>query len=403
MALTLATADAALKEDYQPAIREQLNQSVMFLQQIEENTKDVVGRRALLSLHVGRNSGVGARAEGGTLPAAGNQAYAEERVPLRYNYGRINLSGPVIRAMRNDEGAFVRALDSETKGMVNDLRRDVNRQLFGTSDGVIVVVGAGSTTTVVTFATTATAVQKRQIEVGMHVDIGTASPFTSIGTDRTVTAVSATTFTVTPAFAGAPAAADSVVRQGSGGSGAAQVELTGLQSIVASSGTLFNVNPTTFPSWVSHVNTSASARSVSETLLASLMHNTAIQGGEDLDLFITSDGVHRAFAAQLEAQKRFPNTLELKGGYRSLAVNAGGGEVGLIWDRDAPSNLVYGLNTNHLFQHSMSDWEWMQEDGAVLSRVTGTDAYEAVLFKYHELTSDKRNAFSKADNIIEAS
>ena len=61
---TLTTADASLKEDYQPAIREQLNQENKFLAQLEKNTKDVEGRRAVLSLHVTRNSGVGARTEG---------------------------------------------------------------------------------------------------------------------------------------------------------------------------------------------------------------------------------------------------------------------------------------------------------------------------------------------------
>ena len=39
----------------------------------------------------------------------------------------------------------------------------------------------------------------------------------------------------------------------------------------------------------------------------------------------------------------------------------------------------------------MSDWEWMQEDGAVLFRVSGQDAYEATLFKYADLMTSARN------------
>lgn len=403
MALTLSTADSALKEDYQPAIREQLNNSIMFLQQIERNTKDVVGRRAVLSLHVGRNSGVGARGEGGALPSAGSQRYAEERVLLRYNYGRIEITGPTIRAMRSDEGSFIRALDSETEGVTNDLRRDVNRQLFGTSDGVIVAIGAGSTTTVITFATTATAVQKRQIEVGMLVDVGTASPFTSVGTAREVTAVSTTTFTVTPAFAVAPAAADKVVRSGSGGSGSAQKELTGLQTIVAGSGSLFNVDPATYPVWVSYTDdNSGTNRQFTELLAAKTIHGVSILGGTDFSLLITTDGVHRSYSTGLTALKRSVNTLDLKGGYKALSVTAGGNEIPLTWDRDAPANKCFALSPNHLMQHEASDWEWMDEDGAVLSRVSGKDAYEAVLFKYHELTTDKRNAHGLITDLLEA-
>jgi hypothetical protein len=40
----------------------------------------------------------------------------------------------------------------------------------------------------------------------------------------------------------------------------------------------------------------------------------------------------------------------------------------------------------------MSDWSWMDSDGAVLSRVSGQDAYEATLYKYTELACSQRNA-----------
>ncbi len=403
MALTLSTADGALKEDYMPAVREQLNQTVMFLTQIESNSKDVVGRRAVLSLHVRRNSGVGARREGAALPQAGSQRYAEERVPLRYNYGQIKITGPVIRAMRSDEGSFVRALDSETSGMTKDIRRDVNRQLFGTSDGVIVAVGAGSTTTSIVFATTATEVQKRQIEVGMMIDVGTTTPFTSVGTAREVTAVSASAITVTPAFAVAPAAADKVVRSGAGGSSTDQAELTGLQTIVSASGTLFNVSPTTEPVWAStSLDNSGTNRLLTELLAAKAIHQNSINGGEDFDFIITSDGVMRSYSQNLTAIKRFPNVMELKGGWKALSVSAGGGDIPLMWDRDAPNNRAYCINRGHLKQHQASDWEWMDEDGAVLSRVPGEDAYGATMFKYHELTTDKRNAHTVILDLLEA-
>lgn len=405
MGQTLTNADAALKEDYQPSMREQLNNTNWFLAQIERNSKDVEGRRAVLSLHVSRNSGVGARGENGTLPTAGNQGYAEERVGLRYNYGTIRLTGPVIKAMKSDNGSFVRAVDSETKGVVRDLKRDVNRQLFGTSDGVIATIEAtGSTTTNIVFSATTTAVQRRQVELGMVIDIGTASPFTSVGTARTVTAVAADglSFTVSPALGGAPSDGDSIVRSGSGGSGASQVELTGVPTIVDSTGTLFNVNPTAFPVWRSYEDSSATDRSVTDTLLGKAIHQIEIAGGDVPNLAVTSDGVERAYAASLQAQKRFSNTLDLKGGYKAVEVSAGGTTLGLKWDRDAPNQTVFLLNTAHLTQHEMSDWEWMDEDGAILSRVSGVDAYEATMFKYHELTTDKRNAHGKVSNLIEA-
>ena len=137
MGATKTTADAILQEDYQPLVREQINNDIPILTYVEKNTKDTDGRRAVLSLHVTRNSGVGNRAEGGTLPTAGNQGFAEERVPLLSIYGRGQLTGQLLRSADSNSAAFERALDGENKRIVNDVKRDVNRQVWGTSDGVI--------------------------------------------------------------------------------------------------------------------------------------------------------------------------------------------------------------------------------------------------------------------------
>lgn len=406
MPLTLSAADSALKEDYQPAVREQINQAVMALQQFEKNSTDIEGRRAVLSIHTQRNSGVGARLDGGALPTAGNQGYKEERVPLHFNYGRIQISGPTIRAMKSDRGSFVRAVDSETKGVTNDVRRDVNRQVFGTADGVIATTGTTAASTTVQLAATTSLVQMRQLEVGMLVDIGTVAAPTSVIAAATISAVSLANLTITIGSAiSTTNNTHKVFRSGAGGAvgGVGQAEISGLQAIVLDSGVIFNVDPSVTPIWAAvNNNNSGTLRAPTENLLAKVMHTVKINGGEDLNLWLTSDGVFRAYSNNLTAIKRFPNTLTLKGGFEALSITAGGGEVGLAWDRDAPSNTAFGVNTSHLIQFQMSDWEFMQEDGSVLFRVAGFDAYEATLFKYHELATDKRNAHAVLKDLIEA-
>lgn len=404
---TLTTADSALKEDYQPAIREQLNNKVFILSQIETNSKDIEGRRAVLSLHVTRNSGVGARAELGTLPTAGSQGYVEERVSMRYNYGRLQISGPVIKAMKSDAGSFTRAVDSETKGLTTDLRRDVNRQVFGSSDGKIAQVASAVTDTSVTL-TSPTAVQLRQIEVGMLIDVGTVANPTLRAAAVLVTAVSAAgVITATGTISNAATTTDFVFRAGSGGGTTSQKELTGLQSIVAASGTLFNVNPaTTAPGWVSTVNSNSGTNRAPTELLFSQAADAAeiLSGDAEINLWVTTDGVRRGLAASMLSQKRFNDTVELKAGYSGIAINTGGSSTpsALVWDRDCPANKAFGLATSHLFQFQESDWDFMDQDGAVLSRVSGLDAYEAILFKYHELTTDQRNAHALISDLVES-
>lgn len=403
MALTPTTADAVLKEDYQPVVREQLNQGIAFLQQIEKNDKDFEGRRAVLALHVSRNSGVGARAAGGTLPTAGQQGYAEQRVPVYRNYGRGQIDGGVIKQMRSDKGSFVRAVESETRGIVNDLKRDYSRQIFGTADGVIASTGLTSNSTTINLASTTSTTQLRQLDVGASLDIGTVASPTAQSTANAIASVDVTNKRITVTSAVTTTAAHKVFRTGSGGSGASQKEVTGLQAIVSDAGTLHNIDPASYPVWKSSVSgNSGSNRALTETLMATVAQNVEIDSGEAPSLCVTSPGVFRSFANLQTSLKRFNDTVDLKGGYKGLSFAAGGSPVDVVWDRDAPANQMYFINPSHVTHFVMSDWEFMEEDGAVLNRVSNQDAYEFTLFKYAELTTDRRNSHGLLYDITEA-
>lgn len=402
MGATMTTADSALKEDYIPVVRDQLNNTNKFLSQIEKNTQDVEGRRAVLSLHISRNSGVGARTEGATLPTPGNQGYVEERVPVKYVYGQIKVSGPVIRASKSDKGSFTRALNAEMKGVVTDLKRDVNRQLFGTSNGVVATCGTTSSSTTVVLATATTATQLRQIADLGVVDIGTVASPTTIASARTITAIDTTNKTITISGAAVTTSGSHFIfKSGSGGTG---VELTGIQSIVAATGSLYNVDPSTTPSWASTVSDNGgSNRAVSDTLFEKMINDIEIASGEEPNLIVTTAGVNRGYAASLKSLRRFSNTIELNGGFKVPTVQTGTVEIGLMWDRDCKENTAYVLNTKHLTEYMESDWEFMQEDGAVLQRaLDGSDAYQATLFKYADVMTDKRNTHGVIKDLTES-
>src|SRR5450631_1717970 len=136
---TLAAFDAALKDLYVGPIVEQLNQKTYLLDQIERDADhiDHTGRRAVVPLHKNRNRGRASIADGGNLPAAGFQQYLDAIIPLRYHVGAIELTDQAIEATRTNEGAFVSLLESETKGVAVDMRKDINRQCFGTGDGLL--------------------------------------------------------------------------------------------------------------------------------------------------------------------------------------------------------------------------------------------------------------------------
>ena len=420
MSLTFTTADAVLKEDYKDPLREQLNNTCFILSQIEENTDDVVGLRAYLALHTSRSDGVGARGEGGTLPTANNQGYSEAHLPIRYNYGRIQVSGPIIKAMSKDRGSFIRAVRSETEGIRKDLKRDVNRQCWGTSNGVIATCGTTSTdTTIVLLNATRTQVRQLWNQGGMAVEIGTvADPDVVAGqrtTDTPVYTSGSESIDISGANVSTTSGTHFIFRESSGGasdgsglSGDGQFELTGLQSIVATGDTLFGVAGATVTEWNSYVDSNATNRSLTEQMVNKANQRAEISSDEQVDLMVGSDGVSRFAASLLESIRRNIDNVDLKAGYEGIRWSTpmegmrDAKQRALVWDQDCPNNQLFGLCTDRLVQFVSSDWDWMDEDGAVLSRVANQDAYEATMFKYHELASGQRNAHWLISNLTEA-
>ena len=421
MPATLSTVDAILKDDYKEYL-DNLNNANFILSQVETRKDTVQGRIARHAVHLGRSSGVGARAENGTLPTAGNQAFATVPVPVRYVYGRIQLSGPTIKQAVTDRGAFIDALDAEMEGIKNDAMKDVNRQLWGTSNGVIAQCGTTTSATTVVLASTTGSTALRQLffDGGMVVDIGTVASPTTVASARTITSVDETNKTI--AISGAAVTTSSshfVFRSGAGGAssntgqpGDGQVELTGLQTIVDDTAVLHTINPSSQPKWKSYVNSnSGTNRSITETLITGSIMKTLTNSGKKPSLLVSAEGVNLAISNLLLSLKRNMEQTQLKGGYAGIqfyspSVSGKGDEAptALYADFDCPNNRLYGINPDVLVYHQVGDgFQFMDLDGAVMNRKPDVDAYEATLYAYGELACKQRNAHFVIKDITEVS
>lgn len=421
MPATLSTVDAILKDDYKEYL-DNLNNANFILSQVETRKDTVQGRIARHAVHLGRSSGVGARAENGTLPTAGNQAFATVPVPVRYVYGRIQLSGPTIKQAVTDRGAFIDALDAEMEGIKNDAMKDVNRQLWGTSNGVIAQCGTTTAATTVVLASTTGSTALRQLffDGGMVVDIGTIASPTTVASARTISSVDETNKTI--AISGAAVTTSSshyVFRSGAGGAssntgqpGDGQVELTGLQTIVDDSAVLHTINPSSQPKWKAYVNSnSGTNRSITETLITGSIMKTLTNSGKKPSLLVSAEGVNLAISNLLLSLKRNMEQTSLKGGYAGIqfyspSVSGKGDEAptALYADFDCPNNRLYGINPDVLVYHQVGDgFQFMDLDGAVMNRKPDTDAYEATLYAYGELACKQRNAHFVIKDITEVS
>lgn len=406
MALDLAAASDVLKEFYLAPVREQLNQASKFLEQLEKNSTDIQGKYAYVPIHIGRNSGIASIADGGALPDAGNQDYEPEKVPLRFSVGRFKVTGPTIRATRTDDGSFIRAVSSEMKGVVQDLKVDRNRQVFGDGTGAIATFGVTAAGDVLNLAATTTATQMRQIQRGMRIDIGTLAAPTQASVSAAgllVVSVDATnkTVTVSAGTGVVTAATHFLFRHLNGGvlGGSTQREITGLAAQIKASGTLFNVNPSTVPEWVSIVDSAAANRQLTEDLIQKITDNVEIASGNTPELWIGSYGVVRSFANQIAATKRIVNTVALKAGWTGIELATTGGAFAK--DKDCQENTAYAITTSEFQHYRAADYAFADYDGRTLRNSPGFDGWEGFVVVDDEFATSQRNAHALVTQLSE--
>ena len=134
MSATIGTVASAgtlgpiLKDFYIGPLQEQLNNEGMVLQMFEKAKISWAGRQGIVPVHVGRNSGVGFRAEGSTgaggdLPTAGSQTTKRLSFEAAYLYGRFEVTGPAIAsAAKGGTASFIGALELEMDKLKDDIR-----------------------------------------------------------------------------------------------------------------------------------------------------------------------------------------------------------------------------------------------------------------------------------------
>lgn len=398
-----------MKVRYIGPIREQLNNSTILFSRIgkESGFVDVSGKTFTVPLHTSRNKTAGSgRDDGGTLPTHSQQGYEVAVVPNAYTYTTIKITGPAIAATKDNLGSFVRAVDSEIQGATKDMKRSFNRQMH--SDG----------TDALAFWTTAddtsgTNVDDARGNAFVHLPTGTLTCDLIDATDNSTKLGDSIVVTL-----GAKAASNYAITWTGTVSGSADgdylvledtlgFQLMGLKGIVATSnppllsGGLHGLPVATKTFWVSQVESnSGTNRDLTLELMQRPLDSIASNSDyseQDVEFLLTSYGVRAKYISLLVAEKRFVNTMELDGGFKAVDFNG----IPLVADPQCQKNRIYYIVPEVLKIFRTSDFSWMEKDGAVLSRVSGQDAYEATLVHYGNLGCIARNALGLLDDISE--
>jgi hypothetical protein len=389
MPATLTTVNAITKEIYGPRVVDQLENEVTLTKRIEKTSQgtssDVGGKYVTFPLKVRRNTGISYRAEMAALGPAGQQGWNSVRVPLRYGYGRVQMSGQTMELVNTNYQAFASAMTEEMDGLKTDLAKDTNRILWGNGLGVLATIAA-ATGPLATVDVGGGFDDVKYLDLDMLVDVTDAAGVpVANGTARTISAINETTGVIT--FSGAAnltvVVGGLIVRSGNYG-----LEPQGLTSLVSNSATaLFNLSNTTEPLWSSTVDAAGGA--LSESRMIAMCDTLRQKGGKPSAIF-TDVGTRRAYFNLLTTQRRFTDTKSFDGGLRGLTF-AYDDEIPVVTDIDAPAGKMWFLKEDTFKIYRSKPWYWEDRDGGVWKWVTGYDAFEALMKQYWEFAIDRRN------------
>ncbi len=403
MGQTLSTFDAVLKEFYLPPIVDTLPKKVQLYDHFVKDTESWTGNKVIRDLRLGRNVGIGSRADGGTMPAAGNTTHAEQQIAAKFHYGRIQVSGPTIRASANDQGAFARAVASEVKFTTQDFLEDYDRQLQGDGNAYLAMVETAGTVTSceVEYAGASSSPTSgepgtRWLKTGMLVNIGTTAEHLA-GTADNVTISSITdrdTFVIASTTV---AEHDYITRAGA----AAYVndtylnEVQGIGYFAQQSGTLQAVVVATYPDWRMQYLDAAAAggtagvnRALTWELMQQAIDEAEEFGGGTINLIACHTSMRREVIDMCINDRRYLGP-KLDQGYKGpLTFN----DIPILFCRNMKYNRLYFLDTTTWKLFVQGGINWMDDDGAILSRVANADAMEALLRYYSNLSCDNPSA-----------
>lgn len=416
-----------LKEVYMPGIRELLDNATPLLKFAEKEIQDVPGGSDfVIGLHTGRNEAAGdGRAENATLPTAGSQKYARTFAPPKYLYSRIQVSGPVLKASQSNKGAFLKALESEMKGVTNDTKRAFNRQLHsdGTDPIGFYVSGGGTSTVVVDDGLGNRFDHFNKTQLVDLIDV-TDDGVEQAGIRAARGALVATgrEIELTDASTGASLNLDSDAADGdyfvkSGTFGKQMMGLAGIVSAVDPNATIYptglqKLSVDDEPDWAAQVvyqtgsseATSDGGRDeISFEAIQELLTQISINSDfteEDVNLFLCSYGVRNAYVKKAREERVFHNTMTLDGGFK--AVNYNGKPI--VPDAQCKRNRLYALIMETLKIFRLAPLDWIETGGDVLYRISGgdVDAVGATMYVYQEFGTTARNANGVLLNILEA-
>lgn len=383
--VALSTIDGILKEDYvMKNITNTVNMQTYMLSRMTTE-KTTAGRRFVFPLRFGVGEGQGNRKENETLPGEGFGEYDQAYGNVQFQYGSMYISGPAIEATEGGRATFASALKQSLKDVRDGFRLETHRQSWGDGTGTMALVDGTVTTstTVPVKSPYGIAYAAADLEDSQKTRVfrkGMVLWFKTSDLVRTIDAIGSGSITVSASISLTDG--ERIIRGDGTTLTNEDIEYQGVLAGVKATGTYYGIARSGEPNWQANI-IAMGGNPLTEDTLQAAFDTAEIEGDgvTEPDLLISEHKARRYYVALLQSQKRFVNTLDLKGGFKGLDFN------GTPWvvDKLCPPERVFYLSMQDWCWFVMKNIGWIQRDGTVLKWVDQKDAYRAVLAAYRNI------------------
>jgi hypothetical protein len=407
--------DPLLKDDYAPAIVNQLNEENVVLKFMESEAPDDtwVGRKKVIPTKLGRNMSVGAIPTGGRLPQAGRTTYKDFEVPMRNSYGRVGFERNVMLQSRNKKGSWQQVIPSEMDSLTEDLSKFRNRMCWGYGSGILALVNGAQTADLTievdSPGNVAGSVMGNRYLFG---DSNTGQFVAFLDSNNvvqgtaTVTSYAANGNSIT---VDTPITCDDnakIVIAQSTTQNSLNLEPEGILAGIDDGtyvGTYHALSRSTYPILQSYVATGVGALSLDA--IQQPIDAVSIKVGKSIDFFACEHAVRRAYLALLETDRRYTGA-DLRspdGGTKAAKKPTGRnityGDIPIVVDGDAPFRMLFGVNKASWTRYVESEGQWADEGGSVIKWVPEFDQYTAFFYIFDNFHCQQPNRNFRLEGI----
>jgi hypothetical protein len=398
MTVSVASLQYGLKTLWpQSRIKDEVYPDHPFLAMIPKR-EDFYGDSAYIALQTGDPQGRSASfANAQAISAltgagnAGSSRGARFLLTRAKDYQIINLETEVILASQNDEGALIRALDTEMRSGMRNIGKSLAVSLFRGQTGQVGTVGSFTGTTV----TLSNINDVTSFELGMQlVFAANTTSALRVSTGIAITGVNrdsgVLTFASTASVTGL-ANNDVIFSLGDYVSASDRLKVSGLAdwipSTTPSATAFFGVDRSVDPTRLAGLRIDASALSPEEGLVLALSRQAREGGKQSHILCNHADyrNIQISLGSKVETEYQTVGNI----GFQSIQMHGPKGVVSIMADQDCPAGIAYSLDMSTWKLFSLKGCPMILDmDGNQLSRVAAADQFEARIVYFAQLYTD---------------